>query len=73
MCSSSCIQTVLIQKVTRRRRRYCIMLLLLLYVELVEKRAVVVDKLQDFELTIDPILTVLGLPEVTKHLEESGK
>lgn len=43
-----------------------------LSLDLVERRTSVVDKLQDFEMTIDPILSVLGLPEVTKHLEESS-
>lgn len=41
--------------------------------ELLEKRTSVVDKLQEFETTIDPILSVLTHPEVTKHFEESGK
>lgn len=41
--------------------------------DLVERRGAVVDKLQEFEATIDPILSVLGQPEVTKHMEDSGK
>ena len=44
-----------------------------LHADLVQRRTDVVDKLQDFESTIDPILSVLALPEVTKHFEESGK
>ena len=41
--------------------------------ELLERRTDVVDKLQEFEAAIDPIVSVLALPEVTKHFEESGK
>ena len=32
-----------------------------------------VERLQEFEQKIDPILGILSLPEVTKHMEEIGK
>ncbi len=40
-------------------------------VDLLERRAEVVEKLEDFETVIDPILTILAKPEVSKHLESS--
>ena len=42
-------------------------------VEFLERRTDVVEKLQEFETAIDPIVAVLALPEVTKTFEESGK
>ena len=39
--------------------------------DLVERRAEVVEKLEEFEAVIDPILTILAKPEVSKHLESS--
>lgn len=41
------------------------------YKELLERRAEVVGKLDEFETVIDPILTILVHPEVSKHLESS--
>ena len=40
--------------------------------DLVERRVSVVEKLQDFEHTIEPILAIFSDPEVVGHLE-SGK
>lgn len=40
-----------------------------LCIELLERRAEVVDKLEEFEGVIDPILVILSHPEVSKHLE----
>ena len=41
-------------------------------IDLVERRVSVVEKLQDFEHTIEPILAIFSDPEVVGHLE-SGK
>lgn len=44
----------------------------LFYVDLLARRSEVVDKLHEFEEAMDPILAMLGDPEVSQ-LIESGK
>ena len=73
MYSGSYILAVLIPKVTTLSACMCVCSRSPMTTDLQKRRTEVVDKLQEFEMTIDPILTILTDAEVVKHLEESGK